>query len=137
MTRQLCADLIPHYTRDANSARLRQSFQASRDIDGIAEEIVALNNDVADVDADPKPHLLADRSISILLGYGVLHRDSTLHGINGAGEIGDETVASRVEDPTTMRGYQPIDDDPIRGEGAKGADLIEPHQSAVAFDIRC
>ena len=28
-----------------------------------------------------------------------------------------------------------IDDDSVCGEGAKGADLIEPHQAAVAFDV--
>src|SRR6266446_10902903 len=85
---QLCADLIPHHTGDANPARLRESLQSGRDIHGVAEEIVALNDDVADVDADPKPHLLADRSISILLRYSVLYRDSALHGINGAGKVG-------------------------------------------------
>jgi hypothetical protein len=89
------------------------------------------------VDADPEPHLLTGRPISILLFYSLLHFDSTLHGIHGAGEIGHETVASRVEDPTTMRGYQPINDDPVRGEGAKGAYLVTPHEAAVAFDIRC
>jgi hypothetical protein len=58
-----------------------------------------------------------------------------LHGIHGTGEIGDEAVASRVEDPTAMRGDQPINDNPVSRERAKGADLIEPHQAAVAFDI--
>ena len=129
--------MVPNRTRDANPARLRKSLQPGRDIDGIAEEIVALNHDVADVDADPKSHLLTGRSIRILLGYGVLNFDSTLHGVHSAGEIGDEAVARRVEDPTAMRGDQAIDDDPVRGEGAKGADLISPHETAVAFDIRC
>jgi hypothetical protein len=35
-----------------------------------------------------------------------------------------------------MRAYKAIDDDPISRERAKGADLIESHQAAVAFDIR-
>ena len=87
------------------------------------------------MDADAEPHLLADRSISILPTYGVLNLDGTLHDIYGAGKVGDETVTRRVEDPTAMRGDQAIDDDPVRGEGAKGADLIEPHQAAVAFDV--
>jgi hypothetical protein len=85
--------------------------------------------------ADPKSHLFTGRSIRIRFRYGLLHRDSTLHRINGTGEIGDETVASRVKDPTTMRGDQGIDDGPIRGEGTEGADLILPHQAAVALDI--
>jgi hypothetical protein len=84
----------------------------------------------------PKPHLLTGRSICILFGYGVLSRDGTLHSIHGAGEVGDETIASRVKDPTVMRGDQVIDDDPVSGEGPKRADLIEPHQAAVALDVR-
>ena len=84
---------------------------------------------------DAEPHLLTGRSIRILFGYGVLHLNSTLHGIHGAGEIGDEAIPSRVEDPTPMSSDQPIDDDPIRGEGAKGADLISPHETAIALDI--
>jgi hypothetical protein len=79
--------------------------------------------------------LITGRSIRILFRYGVLHRDSTLHGIDSAGEVSDKAIASRVEDSTAMSGDQPIDDDPIRGEGAKGANLIEPHQAAVALDI--
>ena len=34
-----------------------------------------------------------------------------------------------------MKRYQPIGDDPVRRERAEGADLIEPHQSAVTLDI--
>jgi hypothetical protein len=56
---------------------------------------------------------------------------------HGAVEIGDETVARGVEDPTAIRGDEPIDNYPVSRERAKGADLIEPHQAAVAFDIRC
>ena len=65
------------------------------------------------MDADAKPHLLTGRSIRILLGDGLLNRDRALHGIHGTGEIGDETVTCRVEDPTAMRGDQPVDDDPV------------------------
>jgi len=56
-------------------------------------------------------------------------------GVDGAGEISDEAIARRVEDPTAMRAYQPIDDDPVRGEGAERAHLVLPHQAAVALDI--
>jgi hypothetical protein len=75
-------------------------LQPSRDVNAVAEEVVALNYDVADVDADAEPHLLADRSISILFRNGILSFDGTLHGIDRAGEVSDEAIASRVEDPT-------------------------------------
>jgi hypothetical protein len=111
--RQLGTDLIPQRTRDANPARLRKSLQPGRYIDGIAEPILALDYDVADVEPDAEPHLLTSRSIGILLGYGVLHRDGKLDGIYGAGEIGKNAVASRVEDQTAMTGDQAIDGDPV------------------------
>jgi hypothetical protein len=81
--------------------------------------------------------LLIGRSISVLLSYGLLNFDGALHGIHGAGEIGKDAVASSVEDPTAMRGDQAIDDDSVGRESAKSADLILPHQAAIAFDIRC
>jgi hypothetical protein len=137
MTRAAWCDLLPHSTRNANPARLRKSLQPGRDIDGITEEILALHYDIADVDADPKTHLLTSRSARIFVGYGVLHRDRTLHGIDSAGEIGDEAIARCVEDPTAMRGDQAIDDDAVSCEGAKGADLIDTHEAAVPFDIGC
>jgi hypothetical protein len=64
-------------------------------VHGIAEEAVTLNDDVADMQPDPKSHLLTLRSIRILLGYGALHRDCTVHGIDSAGEISDDCTASR------------------------------------------
>jgi len=78
------------------------------------------------VHPDAEPHLLTGRSIRILPAYGVLHRHSTLHDVDSAGEVSDKAVTRRVEDPTSMRGDEPIDDDPVSSEGAEGADLIEP-----------
>ena len=120
---------------DANCSGLSERLQPGRDIDRIPKQVVALHQDVADVDAYSKLHLLTRRWIRILLGQGVLHRDSTSHGVRRAGEIGDETVARRVEDPTPMRGDQAIDYDPVSRERAKGTDLISVHQTAVALDI--
>ena len=37
--------------------------------------------------------------------------------------------------PTAMGGNQGIDDGPVSVEGAKRADLILPHEAAVAFHI--
>jgi hypothetical protein len=58
-----------------------------------------------------------------------------LHGVDGTGEVSDKTVASRVEDPTAMRSDQAVRDNPVFGKGAKGADLIKPHETAVPLDI--
>jgi hypothetical protein len=54
------SDPVPYLKR--KSRRLCKSLQPGRDIDGIAKEIVGLNDNVADVDADAESHLLGGRS---------------------------------------------------------------------------
>src|SRR4029077_17857369 len=76
LDRKFCPDLVAHRARDTNSAWLCKNLQPGCDVNGIAEQIVALHHDVADMDADTEPHLLTGRSIRIRLRYGVLHRDS-------------------------------------------------------------
>jgi hypothetical protein len=55
---QLGPDLILHCVRNAASARLSKRLQPSRKIDSIAEQIVALYNDIPDTNADSEPHLV-------------------------------------------------------------------------------
>ena len=88
--------MIAHRARDADPAGLGERETCS-DVDGVAEEIVAINDDVADVDADAEPHLLAGGTSGIFTADRLLDRDGALLGLDGAGEIGDETVPGRVE----------------------------------------
>ena len=39
---------------DADAAGLRNSFKPRRDVDAVAKDIVVVDDDVADMDADPK-----------------------------------------------------------------------------------
>jgi len=50
--RQLAADFVVDLRRHADRAGARDRFEAGGDIDAIAVEIVALDDDVADIDAD-------------------------------------------------------------------------------------
>ncbi len=80
-----------------------------------SEKVLFPNDDVADVHPDPKSHLLAGNSIRILLTYGALNLDRTLHGIQTtlATSAARTLVPGSVEDPTATRGYETIDDDPV------------------------
>jgi hypothetical protein len=51
--------VLPHPRRNANPARLGQSFEACRDIDAIAKNVAILDNDVSLMNADPKLGLAA------------------------------------------------------------------------------
>jgi hypothetical protein len=79
--------MLLHSARDADPSWLRKTFQPSRDIDRIAEQIVALHHDVADVNANAESHLLIGEAIGVLFGYGVLYFNSTLHCVHGTREV--------------------------------------------------
>jgi hypothetical protein len=48
------ADLIVHRGRDAQTARLGEGFDPRGDIDAVVEDVVALNDDVPEIDPDRK-----------------------------------------------------------------------------------
>src|SRR5208282_3782186 len=50
--RQLVPNLIVRRARDAYAAGLAEGFQAGGNIDSVPEDIVAVDNDVADIDPD-------------------------------------------------------------------------------------
>src|SRR5207302_796457 len=54
----LAAHLIVRRLGNADAAGLGQRFQPRRDVDAVAEDIIARDDDVADVDADAKLHRL-------------------------------------------------------------------------------
>ena len=60
--RQPVADLVAHRAGDADAAGLGQRLQPRRDIDAVAEDVVVLGDDVAEIDADAKPACAAPRA---------------------------------------------------------------------------
>src|SRR5262249_36050898 len=55
---ELVADLLAHGSRDANPAGVSDRLQPSGNIDAVAEDVVFLNDHVAEIDADSKPDAL-------------------------------------------------------------------------------
>src|SRR5207248_11082169 len=100
--------------RTANRARLGEAFQPRGDVDAVTEEIGAIDHDIADMHADTEQHRLIRGTARILDGYGGLHRDRALYGIDRAGEVCDDAVAGGVEDPAPVRRDQPIYDGAAR-----------------------
>jgi hypothetical protein len=73
-------------------------FQPRRDVDPIAEQVLAIDHNIADVHANTELHRLVSGVASIFCGYRGRHPDRALHGIDRTGEIGDDAVAGGVED---------------------------------------
>lgn len=77
-----------HGACDGDAAGVCDALDTRRDIHPIAHQVVALDHDVADMNAD------AQEQATQLIG---LHRLGAGHGLHGAGELDQEAVTHRLE----------------------------------------
>jgi hypothetical protein len=127
--------LVPNNSPEADRTGLGEGFQSGGDVDAVAEQIVAVDHDIANMDADAVLHRLVGRTTGILGSNRPLHRHGALHGIDRAGEVGDDAVAGGVEDAAPMRRDQLIDDGAASLQPGERADLVTRHQPAVAGNV--
>jgi len=99
------------------------------DIDTIAENIVLLNNHVADVDANAKPDALLVRQASLAVDHPTLDLGGATHSVHHTGELCQETVAG-VLDGTALVLSDPRVDQLFQMclETLVGAFLVNAHQ---------
>ena len=133
---QLVTDLVAHHSRDADLAGLCQSFQASCDVDAVAKDIVILNDDVAEIDPDPKP----DAAVLGCAGFAVDHCPLQFHGtahrVDDAREFRQHAIAGILDDAAGMLADLWVDElAAMRLEALMGAFLVRAHQPRVARHI--
>ena len=133
---ELVAHLIPHHPADADAARFRQGFKARRDVDAVAEDVVLVDNDVAEIDADAEIYAPLGWHAGVARGHLALHLDRASNRIDHARKLAEQTVARRVDNAAAMLldlgvGYL----SPQRLQRSERAFLIRPHQARVARDI--
>src|SRR4029077_10413216 len=101
---QLVQHLIAHDPADADPAGIGQRFQSRRDVNAITEDIVAVDDDVADVDADAKVEPLVGGNTRVALGHAALHFNRAAHCIDHAREFHQQAVPGRLDDAAVMFG---------------------------------
>src|SRR4030095_10597737 len=84
---QFVENLIADHPAHAEPARLRQGLQAARDVDPVAEDVVAVDDDVADVDPHAKLETQIGRDAGIAFGHSALHIDGAADRFDDAGEF--------------------------------------------------
>jgi hypothetical protein len=129
-------DVLLHPRRNADAAGIGEALQPSGDVDAVAKNVAVVQDDVADMNADPQFDPLGRRDIEIGAGHRQLDIDRATRGIDRAGKFRQHAVAGGLDDAAAMLGDFRIDQaDPMMFELRERALLVQPHQPAVTGDI--
>src|SRR5208282_5040161 len=79
--RQLAAHLVAGKVRDAQTARLADRFKAGRDIHTVAEDVLTVDDDIADINADAEDNSLVLPVIVVAPDNAALNGDGAGHGV--------------------------------------------------------
>jgi hypothetical protein len=108
----LASDLAVSVIGDANAAGVRDPFETSRDVDAVAEDVVVIDDDVADMHADAKFNSLAFRHIDVAVFHAALNLDGAAYRVDGAGKFHQHPIAGGSDDAAAMLGDFWVDECP-------------------------
>jgi hypothetical protein len=134
--RELVADVIVDRARDADPARLGQTFQAGGDVDAVAQDVTVFDNDIAQVDADAERDAPVRSLRRLALGDGFLDRYRAFDGVDRARELDQRAVAHQLHDATAMLRDQRLDQlFAQRPQAGNGAGPVGAHEPTVAHHV--
>lgn len=121
---------------DDNASGFAELVEPRRDINPVAEDIVAFDDHVAEMDSDAEANCLV-RGIGIPVGHAVLHREAAFHGRHDRLELGQDSVTGRLDDPASVSGDGVVDKlGAVRLERSERAALVSSHQARIPDHVR-
>jgi len=133
----LATNLPVSIVGNADPTGLRDPFEARGNIDAIAKDIVVVDDNITDVNADAKLNAIVLGRICILLGHAALNFDGASRCIDGTGKLDQHAIASCLDYASAMLNDAGVEERFSEGlEMSKRAFLIGTHQAAIASDIR-
>jgi hypothetical protein len=127
-------DLVEHRPTDGHRAGLRQALDARGDVDPVAEQVLAVDHHVGEVQADAQLERLGIRAPR--LGQVALDLEGRPDPRDGALELGEEPVAGAREDAPPAGLDPPVDDLLHLGQPAQRRRFVPLHARRVAADVR-
>ena len=106
---ELVPDLVVDGLRDADGARLGERLEPGGDVDAIAKDVVAVDDDVAEIDTDPQFETALGRDRVVDGARCSLHLDGAVQRVDDARKIRQQAVAGRADDPPAMCRDQRVD----------------------------
>ena len=106
-------------------------FEPGGDVDAVTEDIVAVDQDVAQVEADAELDPLVDGHAGIALAHALLEFDGAVRCIHDAGEFDQKPVARRLDDAPAVLADLGVNQ--LAAMQARQCPrLVRAHQPAVA-----
>jgi hypothetical protein len=129
-------DLVVHGAGDANAAGSGERLQPRRDVDSGAVNVVALEDDLAEVDADAKLEAPVARHAAVACRHRVLDLDAASNRISDARELRQPSVTRGLDDPSAKPLRLRVDDLAAHGlQPLQRAGFIAFHQPRVADQV--
>ena len=110
--------------RDADAARFGHPFQPRRDIHPVAVNVAVLDDDVAEIDADPEDDPLVFGRPRVALIHAPLHCDGAGDSFDDARELDQDAVACRLDDAALVLGD--LRSRSARGDGSAAVPVCRP-----------
>ena len=133
---QPVADVVVDRIGDEHPAGIGQGFDPRGDVDAVAIEVVALDDHVAEIDADAQFDAAVRRDAGVPLGHRLLHLDRAAHRIDDAGKLHQQAVAGGLDDAAPVLGDLRIEELAAqRLEAFERALLVRPHQPRIPRHI--
>ena len=99
-------------------------------------DVVALDDHVAEIDADAEFDAAIRRDAGVPLGHRLLHRDRAAHRIDDAGKFDQQAVTGGLDDTAAVLGDLRIEKLAAqRLEAFERAFLVRPHQPRIPRHI--
>src|SRR5262245_52277402 len=119
-------------TRDHDAASRSFCLKASSDVHAISVKVVAIDDQVAQVQAHAEHERSIRRSIAVGLGHGLLELDSGAQRINGATKLDQSPVARQLDQsPAVFRQYWIEAFRTVLAQARERAALVAAHQPGV------
>ncbi len=132
---ELVPDLIVRRAGNGDAAGQSERLNARRDVDAVAEDVLAIDDHIADVDADAELEPPVGRQLGVALGEGPLDLDRGVQGADHARKVAEHAVAGGADDAAVVAADRLGDHTAIGREGRVGAGFVRPHQPAVAMHV--
>ncbi|KSV77169.1 hypothetical protein N182_23970 [Sinorhizobium sp. GL2] len=135
--RDLPLDLVVDRRGQVDGAWVGKALQPCGDVDAIAIKVVAIYQDIAEIDSDAQDDMTRFGQGSICGLHFPLQLDRSGQGIDRAWKLKEHTVTHQFDDAAAMRAYDRLENcRPTLLQRCERGDFILLHQSGVANNVR-